>query len=278
MEDEAILRDILSGRNSRTTGERNWLVKYFTNSNRNTHMKINKITLLLLTIITLLGCEDESSDNNVFTKHPMSIGTSWTYEKIWTINTYKSPTSDSIISSYTTKINGTIRIDKDTIINKTKLLVFRTQEVANNDTSTRFQYFNMDKEGLKCYAYKNEEIVLPNIDTIGSNEIFIYNTPVLWIKYPLTLNSEWISDTSDDNGISITKKVIGTDTLLINNQKHACLKITYIYPSGYTNQSTTQWISKVGLLKEESSSGTVVVNPYKFEASIQMKVLSVSIK
>jgi hypothetical protein len=136
----------------------------------------------------------------------------------------------------------------------------------------------MDKEGLKCYAYKNEEIVLPNIDTIGSNEIFIYNTPVLWIKYPLTLNSEWISDTSDDNGISITKKVIGTDTLLINNQKHACLKITYIYPSGYPNQSTTQWISKVGLLKEESSSGTVVVNLFKFEASIQMKVLSVSIK
>jgi hypothetical protein len=241
-------------------------------------MRIKKITLLFLTIITLLGCEDESSENNVFTKHPMSIGTSWTYEKIWTINTYKSPTSDSIISSYTAKINGTIRIDKDTIINKTKLLVFRTQEVANNDTSTRFQYFNMDKEGLKCYAYKNEEIVLPNIDTIGSNEIFIYNTPVLWIKYPLTLNSEWISDTSDDNGISITKKVIGTDTLLINNQKHACLKITYIYPSGYPNQSTRQWISKVGLLKEESSSGTVVINPYKFEASIQMKVLSVSIK
>lgn len=278
MEDEAILRDILSGRNSRTTGERNWLVKYFANSNRNTHMKIKKITLLLLTIITLLGCEDESSDNIVFTKHPMSIGTSWTYEKLWTINTYKSPTSDSIISSYTTKINGTIRIDKDTIINKKKLLVFRTQEVANNDTSTRFQYFNMDKEGLKCYAYKNEEIVLPNIDTIGSNEIFIYNTPVLWIKYPLTLNSEWISDTSDDNGISITKKVIGTDTLLINNQKHACLKITYIYPSGYTNQSTTQWISKLGLLKEESSSGTVVLYPHKLESSIQMKVLSVSIK
>ena len=172
-------------------------------------MRIKKITLLLLTIITLLSCEDESSENIVFTKHPMSIGTSWTYEKLWTINIYKSPTSDSIISSYTTKINGTIRIDKDTIINKTKLLVFRTQEIANNDTSTSFQYFSMDKDGLKCYAYKNEEIVLPNIDTIGSNEIFIYNTPVLWIKYPLTLNSEWISDTSDDNGISITKKVIG---------------------------------------------------------------------
>ena len=241
-------------------------------------MRIKKITILFLTIITLLGCVDESPENIVFTKYPMSIGTSWTYEKLWTINSYKSSTSDSIISSYTTKINGTIRIDKDTIINKTKLLVLRTQEIVNNDTSTMFQYFYMDKDGLKCYAYKNEEVILPNNDTIGSNEIFIYNTPILRIKYPLTINSEWISDTSADIGIPITKKVIGTDTLLINNQEYACLKITYNYPSGNSNISTTQWISKLGLLKEETNSATVVNNPFKLKSLIHMTILSVNIK
>lgn len=242
-------------------------------------MRIKRITLLFLTIITLLSCENESPESSVLIVYPMSIGTTWTYEKLWTINSYNSSTSDSIINSYVTKINGTIRIDKDTIINETKLLVFSTQEIANNDTSTTFEYFCMDKDGLKCYAYKRNEIIFPDIDTIGSNELFIYKTPILKFKYPLTINYEWISDTSADNGISITKKVIGTDTLLINNQKHSCLKIAYNYPSGTTNTSTTQWISKAGLLKEETSSEIVLVgNSFKVKSFLNMKVLSVSIK
>jgi len=241
-------------------------------------MTIKKVTLILLTIITLISCEDKLPNELVITNYPMSIGTSWTYEKLWILRNYKSVTSDSIVNSDTIKIKGTMWIEKDTIINKTKLLVFRTQEIANNDTTTTFQYYNLDKEGLKCYAYKNEEVILPNNSTIGSNEIFIYKTPILNIKYPLTINSEWISDFSADNGIPITKKVSGTDTLIIDNQKHACLKITSNYPTGNTNISTTQWISKVGLLKEETNSGTVVVNPFKYESLMHMTVLSVSIK
>ena len=92
-------------------------------------MRIKIITFLFLTIIALLSCGDESAENFDLTKYPMSIGTSWTYEKLWTISSYESPKSDSIVSSYTTKIYGTIRIDKDTVINKKKLLVFRIQEV-----------------------------------------------------------------------------------------------------------------------------------------------------
>jgi hypothetical protein len=241
-------------------------------------MTIKKVTLLLLTIITLISCEDKLPNELVITNYPMSIGTSWTYEKLWILRNYKSTTSDSIVNSDTIKIKGTTWIEKDTIINKIKLLVFRTQEITNNDTTTKFQYYYLDKDGLKCYAYKNEEVILPNNSTIGSNEIFIYKTPILYIKYPLTINSEWICDSSADNGISITKKVIGTDTLLINGQTHACLKTTYNYPSGNTNISTTQWISKVGLLKEETNFGTVVINPFKYESLIHMTVLSVSIK
>lgn len=241
-------------------------------------MRIMKITLLLLTIITLFSCEDESTENSTLTAYPMSIGTSWTYEKLWTVNYYNSTNSDSITSSYTTKINGTLDIYKDTIINETKLLVFRTREIANNDTTTTFQYNYMDKDGLKCYAYKNVEIIFPNNITVGSNEIYIYKTPILNIKFPLTINTEWISDFSADNGIPITKKVIGTDTLLINNQEYACLKITYNYPSGNSNISTIQWISKLGLLKEETNSATVVNNPFKFKSLIHMTVLSVNIK
>jgi hypothetical protein len=240
-------------------------------------MRIKKITFLFLTVITLLSCVDESPENTDLTKYPMSIGTTWTYERLWTINSYKSPTSDSIVSSFITKIYGTIRIDKDTVINNKNLLVFRTQEIANNDTSTTFIYNYMDIDGLKYYAYKDRVIVLPNNDTIGSNKIFIYNTPILHIKYPLTINSEWISDFSSDNGFPITKKVIGTDTLHINNQKHDCLKISYNYPSGNTTISTTQWISKTGLLKEETNSETII-NSFKIGSLLHMKVLSVSIK
>ena len=125
-------------------------------------MTIKKVTLLLLTIITLLSCEDKLPKELVITNYPMSIGTSWTYEKQWIFRNYKSVTSDSIVNSDTIKINGTMWIEKDTIINKTKLLVFRTQEIVNNDTSTTFQYFYMDKDGLKCNGYQNEKNNLHN--------------------------------------------------------------------------------------------------------------------
>lgn len=241
-------------------------------------MTNKKVTLILFTIITLISCEDKQPNELVITNYPMSIGTSWTYEKLWILRNYKSVTSDSIVNSDTIKIKGTVRIVKDTIINKIKLSVFKTQEIANNNTTTMFQYYNLDKDGLKCYAYKNEEVILPDNSTIGSNEIFIYKTPILNIKYPLTINSEWISDSSADNGIPVTKKVIETGTLLINGQKYACLKTTYNYPSGNTNISTTQWISKEGLLKEETDFGTLIVYPFKYGTLMYISVLSLSIK
>lgn len=262
-------------------------------------MTIKKITLLILTLITLLSCEDKLPEELVLTNYPMSIGTSWTFEKLWIIRNYTSATSDSIENSDTVKIAGTTWIDKDTIINKTKLLVFKTQEIGPTQTTTSFQYCYMDKDGFKTYAYRNGEdgfasnnsmessmqkiVQLRSIGKMYSqkqatDEIYIYNTPILNIKYPLTKNSEWTSDSSADNGISITKNVIGTDTLLINSHECASLKVEYNYPSGNSSISTIQWISKEGLLKEESNFGTFVHNPYKFESLMHMTVLSVNIK
>lgn len=262
-------------------------------------MKIKKITLLILTLITLLSCEDKLPEELVLTDYPISIGTSWTYEKLWIIRNYKSATSDSIENSDTVKIAGITWIDKDTIINKTKLFVFKTQEISPTQTTTSLQYCYMDKDGFKTYAYRNEEVGFASNNSMESSmqkivqlrsigkmhsqkqatdEIYIYNTPILNIKYPLTISSKWTSDSSADNGISITKKAIGTDTLLINNHEYECFKIGYEYPSGITSISTIQWISKKGLLKEESNLGTFVYNPRKFESLMHITVLSVNVK
>jgi hypothetical protein len=241
-------------------------------------MRIKTITVLFLIIVSLLSCDDKLPQELIVTSYPMSIGTSWTYEKTWTINSYYSVTSDSITSSYTTKIIGILDIYKDTIIDNKKLLVFRTRESVNNDTTTTFQYNYMDNDGLKCFAYKDVEFVFPNNITVGSNDVFIYKTPILNIKFPLTTNTVWVSNSSVNEDLPITKKVIGTDTLLIDNQEYPCLKISYDYPAANTNGSTIQWISKVGLLKEETNSNSALIEPHKMSSIIKMTVLSMRIK
>lgn len=259
-------------------------------------MRIKHTTLFILTIFTLLSCEDKQPEGLIIANYPMSIGTSWTYEKKMIYNIYKSVTSDSIEYSDTLKFNGTKWIEKDTIINKNKVLVFRTIELFHTQNISYNHYYFMNKSGFYLFGLitfdenpqtsKIQKVLQSkNIENFyrtskANTGIYIYNKPVLDIKYPLTLNSEWISDFSADNGIPVTKRVIGTDTLRINDSDHVCFKVLSEYPAGILVSSIIQWISKDGLLKSESNFGisySTDANGNRYQKSEIVELMTVTL-
>lgn len=262
-------------------------------------MKLKKHLFLLLTAIIMISCDDNQTNNYRINSYPMTIGSTWTYDRTITDNYYKSSTSDSIVSSDTMVFEGTTSIEKDTIINKSKVLVFKTRENNFGNTITTANYLLMDKEGLKLIAYyyggdmlysltkkvltkptfrvlSNEKM---NIHSQINSGIYIYSAPVLDTKYPLTVTSEWTSVYP----LKIDKKVIGTDTLHLNGHEYICLKVLWKYPEEYTIK-ITEWIAKEGILKRVTNFGTMYTkdeqgnNLNKFESTECVTIKSVIIK
>ncbi len=262
-------------------------------------MKLKKQLFLLLTTITMTSCNDNQTDNHRINSYPMTIGSTWTYDRTITDNYYKSLTSDSIVSTDTIAFEGTTWIEKDTIINNSKVMVFKTKEIDFFQTITTADYHLMDKEGLKLLAYyysgdmsysSSEKTLIKPTFQVSSNGkmnslsqinsgIYIYSAPVLNIKYPLTATAEWTSVYP----VKIVEKVIGTDTLHINGHEYVCFKVLWKYPEG-NSIKVTEWIAKEGILKRETNFGIMYTidehgdSLNKFESIECVKIKSVSIK
>jgi len=262
-------------------------------------MKLKKHLILLLTAIAMISCVDNQTDNYRINSYPMTIGSTWVFGRTIINNYYKSPTSDSIVSSDTMVFQGTTRIEKDTIINKSKVMVFKSEENDIARTVTTANYQLIDNEGLKLqansysgymlYDYSNKTIIKKafhvstngktNSKSLVNSGVFVYSKPILSIKYPLNATSEWTSVYT----LKIDKKVIGIDTLHINGHEYVCFKILWKYPEGYTIK-VTEWIAKEGILKRETNFGTIYttdeqgIKLNKFVSTECMIVKSVSIK
>jgi len=274
-------------------------IKELTETTNLKAMKLNKQIFLVLAAIAMISCDNNPTDNSRLNYYPMTVGSTWTYDKKMINNYYKSPTSDIIERSDTLSFEGTTWIEKDTIINKSRVMVFKTKE---NDfyqpvTTTNYQF--MDDNGLKLVAYSYGGSMLSNssanafikptfhASTDGkmntksqiNSGVYVYSTPMLSVKYPLTIGSEWTSASS----FKIDKKVIGMDTLHINGHDYACFKILWKYPEGYT-LNVTEWIAKEGILKREVNNGITYItdeqgnNLIKIASTEVMTIKSVTIK
>jgi len=262
-------------------------------------MKLKKHLFLLLTVIVMISCDDNQTYNYRINSYPMTIGSTWTYDRTITDNYYKSTTSDSIVSSDTMVFEGTTWIEKDTTINKSKVLIFKTIENNFGRTVTTANYHLMDKNGLKLiahyygadmsYSFTKKTFIKPTFQVLSNGKmnsqsqinsgVYIYSAPVLDIKYPLTATSEWTSVYP----LKIDKKVIGTDTLHLNGHEYICLKVLWKYPEEYTIK-ITEWIAKEGILKRVTNLGNIYTkdeqgnNLNKFESTECVTIKSVSIK
>ena len=274
-------------------------IKELTETTNLKAMKLNKQIFLVLAAIAMISCDNNPTDNSRLNYYPMIVGSTWTYDRMMINNYYKSPTSDIIERSDTLSFEGTTWIEKDTIINKSKVMVFKTKEndFFQSVTTTNYQF--MDNYGLKLVGYSYGGSMLSGSSQNGfikptfqastdgkmnsksrvNSGVYVYNTPILSVKYPLTIGSEWTSETS----FKIDKKVIGMDTLHINGHDYVCFKILWKYPEGYTF-NVTEWIAKEGILKREVNPGITFItdehgnNLIKIASKELMTIKSVSIK
>lgn len=234
-------------------------------------MRLKKSLLSILIPLTLISCDKNETTPETTNDYPMTIGTTWTYDLVSINNVYQSVTSDSIFSSDTTKTEAVTWIDKDTTINNKKLMVFKTKQNSLSDSITGVEYYSLDNEGLKLYAYDYIDYISPysvkrkftksplviqineKMNSRSQNEskkIYVFDTPVLVIKYPLTTTSEWNSMLP----FQINKRVIATETLNINGHKYDCFKVLWNY-STYDVSDTpkiTQWLTNEGVIKSET--------------------------
>jgi hypothetical protein len=176
------------------------------------------------------------------------------------------------VSTDTIKSIITVSIDKDTTFSDGRIAkVFKTMRKYDYSTSIMTDYKFIDNEGLKIYGYDykgnyvKEALKINRLHHFNlSNRIqkriegsFIReDVPPLDIKLPLLVDSKWSYRLpSGSNNFHIDKEVLGSDNVTIAGRTFSCLKIStlHIEPT-FPGITQLDWISKEGLIKQESTS------------------------
>lgn len=225
----------------------------------------NSLTIILLVVLT--ACSDNYQEKMIGF-YPMKIGSSW--NKIDTNYYTIYDSTGKIQKKYHTIEHQNTIIKKDTIVNGITLRQFVTTRFVQPKVIYDALYYRQDIEGLKeygCSMYGGSWYLDQIVDSLSqsrrqsnpkqykiksnlSSNFYLYNKPYLEIQYPLSENSEWVCVT--DSNYCVRKRVIGKDTLVIDEKKYPCYKIERFAPTVY--EYYYEWISSYGLLKIESQS------------------------
>jgi hypothetical protein len=239
------------------------------------NMKLKQLLIIISLSGILLGCDNKSGNvAPTVEDYPMTVGSEWIYNRLIIMKYFESKTSDKVTEIDSINFTVKVWIDKDTVLNDTlPVKVFRSQESDEGSVSTLF--LNMDKEGLKTYAYSNpmgatafakkgttikpDFVPYLNMATEGKarakSDIVFEDKPALNIKMPLTLGSSWTYRYPTETiPLQIVKKVTGTETINIAGENFSCFKIQfeYLYSPAFEGISLTDWISNKGLIKRKT--------------------------
>lgn len=214
----------------------------------------------------LIGCDDKDERtvySNVVT-YPMTVGSEWTYDRNIINDHFESETSDKVVSTDTFKFVVKVWIDKDTVLNGKEVKVFKAREVGGMHTSCNYYY--LDNEGLKTYAYLSGGLIVfaqagvhlksAMDDNLEDDRIFYENPPTLNVKLPLSVGSKWTyRHSADNNNSQIDKEVTGAEILKLIGQSFDCYEVNFIFnvEPQKSNLLMTEWISEKGLIKRIST-------------------------
>lgn len=228
---------------------------------------MRKSLLILLFTAALLSCDKKDEKPlypNVVT-YPMTIGSQWTYDRKIILDHFESENSDKVVATDTFKFVVKVWVDKDTILNGKQVRMVKAREVGG--TCTSVNYYFLDDEGLKTYAYKNAGLIVfaqtgvhlkstaENILSEG-DPILYENPPTLNVKLPLIPGSRWTyRQPTETNSLQIDKEVTGAETLKLIDQSFDCYKVNFIFFDEPQKSGTliTEWISDKGLIKRISA-------------------------
>lgn len=224
---------------------------------------MKKNLLFIVFILCLIGC-DEKGEKLVYANvktYPMTVGSQWTYDRNIILDHFESENSDKVVTTDTLKFVVNVWIDKDTVLNGKEVKVFKAREVDGMHTSCNYYY--LDTEGLKTYAYISGGLIVfaqtgvhlksSTGHTLSEDDGILYeNPPTLNVKLPLTMGSRWTYRHSPENTNStIDKEVTGAETLQLKGQSFDCYKVNFIFnvEPQKSNLLMTEWISDKGLIK-----------------------------
>jgi len=236
-----------------------------------------KTLLFILSLAFLFSCDKYDRVN--FAKiesYPTKTGTEWNYSSVSVLKIFESASLEKVIDYDTLIFNIKVKIEKDTLLNDT-MLVKQFSSKAEEADFTSMEYFFVDSEGLKAYAYSNPTLHVfvkkhsftyrklnllspglydPEPLTIEEDDLHVYQPfPRLNLKLPLELNSKWTYvNTYAPMHLQIDKEIIGQEVVKINNTSYNCYKIQWIYIDNvfFDGIKIYDWISNKGLIKRQA--------------------------
>ena len=217
------------------------------------------------------SCETWKIDP-VVEKWPMTTGSEWHYQQTYYLFKFASDSSDVITDSDTIQNLYKLWVLKDTVLNDT--LALTVFELAEEDSLTWMwrQYYLLDEEGLKLYAYlpnpgpfsfrKSKAVFnnhFPLLTEQGPETKLLYpgdkliylDPPRLSIQLPLKEDSYWTCQEKAPYQFRIDKKVTGTDLIQAGGNEYACFRVDWVYFDYIvdTDILVTEWIAEEGLIK-----------------------------
>ena len=246
-------------------------------------MRSNKnvlvLSIIILTVICIIGCENDNDKLNMDFIYPLTIGNNWQYDMIFTMDFDSLATYNGL--------NDTIFYSTGSVEIITNEIIFDSLEVYNLATTitetgnvlTGNEFYNNNDNCLFSYGYINPSMITPKSNNnfafiIFDNKKFnnvreivdyiergiiendyskndsIYYDPVKCLEYPLIEDNQWIYRTSN-NPIRIDKTIIGLESIHVPAGLFNCWKIQWTYPESSWNDDVEfyDFISQNGLIK-----------------------------
>lgn len=209
---------------------------------------------------------------------PTTQGTEWHYQRTVYIAKYESDNSDRIVDMDTLKFEFRIRVTKDTVLNDTMYVTLFESTGTDTSSWTGRQFYFIDEEGLKLYAYTSsapltfkksskvsslipgipfewsphEAWNLPTYDPVNDPYLLYEKPPVLCIQLPLTEKSYWTNrKNNNSNGVWIDMQVTGKEIVRAGIRNFACFRVEFIYRQFIVDPEpkVTDWIAQEGFIK-----------------------------
>lgn len=233
------------------------------------------VVILLVLGAIMISCEENgNSQVNWNFEYPLTIGSSWEYDKTYTIDYHEDAEAAGLVDEVHYGNANVLIKDYETIFDTLNVYNFETTLYEDDNVMISNEYYNVEDSCFIEYAYNNGYQFTPK----GSNlqfrfngklyndvrDIFrnlesgidyspkdsIYYDPVLCLKYPLELSKKW-KYRGPGNPWLIEKEIIGKATMIVTAGTFKCWVIRWTFPQSSWDDDLDfrDYISEAGLIK-----------------------------
>lgn len=235
------------------------------------------LQIIILSVICIIGCEDNNNKPNMEFIYPLSIGNNWQYEKLLTFD-FDSLATHNGLTDTTYYSTGFVEIIAyEVIFDSLEVYNFATTLNEDGNIFTGNEYYNNKDNSLFSYGYLHPLMMTPKVNQkyaylIFKNKKFnnvreiinwiekgyygneyskedsIIFDPVKSLDYPLEEGKQWIYKTEPGR---IDKKILEWYEIEVPAGNFNCWKIQFLYlEEGWDDDiDFYDYISEEGLVK-----------------------------